>query len=169
MGPSPVVRKDTVVPVSECSVVVATLATLSFAATGAPQTAAPSLLEGGTVFLQNDLQAQRDAMRVFREFRRDMDDVEPLQVVESEADARFIALLTTSSNFVQDRSLIDTGGLIQRLAAGTAMYLVIYERSSNEIVWFDAVAWETRTNTGRPKSTAQLVRRLRAALQAGED
>jgi hypothetical protein len=44
------------------------------------------------------------------------------------------------------------------------MLLVIYDAKSNEMLWFDAVNWDTTGNITRVDSHEQLVRRLKAAL-----
>lgn len=146
------------------------LLVMSSAAAGAPgelqeRRLSPELLEGGKILLKNDLQASPDAMRVFREFRREIRRLDRYEETDSEEEAALIALLSGDRD-VLGRGKIYNPGLPFPAAYSSSkpMILVIYDAETMALVWFDAVEWETRGNTGEMTSHARLVKRLLTAL-----
>lgn len=127
----------------------------------------PKLAAGGAVFLENDLQAAKESMTVFREFRRQMRRVDELEVIDKDEDADFIAILSGDRD-VLGRGKITNQGLPYPDAYSSTkpMILLIYEAESGILLWFDAEPWETRGNTGSMVSHERLVKRLAAAMES---
>lgn len=145
------------------------LATAS-AASGAQEQAPlpPELVAGGKIFLKNDLQAASDAMLVFRGFRREFRRIERFEEVDSEEDADLIGILSADPGVVDSNRIINQGvPYPSGFASSKIMLLVIFEAENMNLLWFDAVDWDTSGNVTRSDSQEQLARRLRAALDEG--
>jgi hypothetical protein len=126
----------------------------------------PTLAAGGTIFLKNDMQAARESMTVFREFRRLMKRVDRFDVVDKEDEAELIAILSG------DRDVLGRGEFTNQglpypngYSSTKPMILLVYDADSSILLWFDAEPWETRGNTGNMVSHERLVKRLAAALE----
>ncbi|MFW6198769.1 MAG: hypothetical protein ACOC5E_02990 [Acidobacteriota bacterium] len=155
----------------------ACLAAVLVAAVGLPAASAqvipeapPRLRLGGTVHLVNDLQASRDAMLLFRKWKREMGKIEPFEIVDDEEEADLVAVLTTGLEEVtgeRDLLLRDIP-IPDGYGTTKTMYLVVYETASSEILWLDAAMWESTGATGRQSSYEALARRLRAAVERAD-
>jgi hypothetical protein len=125
----------------------------------------PELVAGGKIFLKNDLQAWSDAMLVFRGFRREFGRIERFEEVDSEEEADLIGILSADPGVVETNRIINQGvPYPSGFASSKIMLLVIFEAESMNLLWFDAVDWDTTGNVTRVDSHEQLARRLRAAL-----
>lgn len=126
----------------------------------------PELVAGGKILLKNDLQAWADAMLVFRGFRREFRRIERFEEVDSEEEAELIGVLSGDPNVVESHRIVNHGiPYPSGYATSKVMLLVIFEAESNNLLWFDAVDWDTTGNITRVDSHEQLARRLRAALE----
>lgn len=123
------------------------------------------LVEGGKIFLKNDLQAWSDAMLVFRGFRRELRRIERFEEVDSAEEADLIGILSGDPGVVESNRIINQGvPYPSGFASSKIMLLVIYDAKSNNLLWFDGVDWDTTGNVTHVDSHEQLVRRLKAAL-----
>ncbi len=123
------------------------------------------LLEGGNIYLVNDLQAFADSMVVFRQFRRDLRRLDRFEEVDDREEAELVGMLTA------DPDVADRLGLVSReipypsgLRTRKIMLFVIYDADTNNLLYFDAVDWDTRETATSRASHTKLVQRLKAAL-----
>jgi hypothetical protein len=126
----------------------------------------PKLAAGGTVFLKNDMQAARESMTVFREFRRLMRRIEQFDVVDEEDEAELIVILSGDRDVLGRGEFLNQGLPYPDAYSSTKpMILLVYDATSSVLLWFDAEPWETRGNTGNMVSHERLVKRLAAAIE----
>lgn len=135
-------------------------------ASGTQETTLPAkLVEGGKIFLKNDLQAWSEAMLVFRGFRRELRRIERYEEVDSEEEADLIGILSGDPNVVESNAIVNRGiPYPSGYTSSKVMLLVIFDAKNNNLLWFDAVDWDTTGNVTRVDSHEKLVRRLKAAL-----
>ena len=149
-----------------CLALTIVLLLLSYApvATAQEQSYIPmKLLEGGKLYLKNDLQAMRDAMNVFRKFRGVMKKLEPFELVDSEEDAELVAVLSSDPDlFTQYRN--PGLPLPSGFATTRPMILLFYEPETEELLYMDAVPWSTVGATGQRTSYQELVDRLKQKM-----
>ena len=150
------------------TLVAASLVTAPFLATAVAQDMrhVARLREGGTVFLENDMQASRESPTVFREFRRQMRRIDQIEVIDSEEEADFVAILSG------DRDVLGRGAFTNQglpypngYSSTKPMILVVYDAETEILLWFDAEPWQTTGTTGSRISHEVLVKRLAAALE----
>lgn len=156
-------------PLARAAVVVVLLALASGlpAPASAQESTLPAKLrEGGAVFLKNDLQAAREAMSVFRSFRRELRrQIDIFEEVDSEEEADLIVVLSGDPDIVRNSGIVNRGIPFPSGYTSTkAMFLVIYDAATDELLWFDGVNWETRGLATQVDSHERLVVNLKAAL-----
>jgi len=123
------------------------------------------LVAGGKIHLKNDLQAWGDAMLVFRGFRRELRRIDRFEEVDSQEEADLVAIISGDPSVAEAQGIVNRGiPYPSGITSSKIMLLVIYDAKSNEMLWFDAVNWDTTGNITRVDSHEQLVRRLKAAL-----
>lgn len=138
------------------------------AALGGQEVKPPAkLVAGGKIHLKNDLQAWGDAMLVFRGFRRELRRIDRFEEVDSQEEADLVAIISGDPSVAEAQGIVNRGiPYPSGITSSKIMLLVIYDAKNNEMLWFDAVNWDTTGNITRVDSHEQLVRRLKAALDA---
>ncbi len=128
------------------------------------QTLPAQLLEGGKVHLVNDMQAWSDAMLVFRQFRRDFGRIDRFEEEGDREEADLVCMLSGDPDVAKQHGIVNQGmPYPSGLSSSKIMLLVIFDAKTNDLLYFDAVNWDTAAR--RPSHTL-LVTRLRAALDA---
>lgn len=136
----------------------------------AQEAAAPvpdPLVAGGKIVLENDLQAARDSMRLFRDFRRQFRRLDPFEEVDDDEGPELQGVLTSDPEGILGRELVVRGIPFPSGYGSTRMMcLLIYTVEGRNLLWFDCERWETTGTTGGFDSHEKLVRNLRGALEA---
>ena len=120
------------------------------------------LLEGGKVHLVNDMQAWSEAMLVFRQFRRDFRRIDRFEEEGDREEADLVCMLSGDPDVAKQHGIVNQGiAYPSGLSSSKIMLLVIFDAKTNDLLYFDALNWDTAAR--RPSHTL-LVTRLRAAL-----
>ena len=135
------------------------------------QTLPPQLLEGGKVHLVNDLQAWADSMLVFRQFRRDFRRIDRFEEEDDREQADLVCILSGDPGVAGQHGIVNRGiPYPSGLSSSKIMLLVIFDAKTNNLLYFDAVNWDTQANATQRASHTRLVVRLNTALdEAGQD
>ncbi len=123
------------------------------------------LLEGGKVFFVSDLQAWSDSMLVFRQFRRDFRRLDRFEEVDDREEADLICILSGDPNVVGQQGIVNRGiPYPSGYATSKVMLLVIFEAGNDNLLYMDALDWDTAATMTASASHTRLVQRLKAAL-----
>jgi hypothetical protein len=129
------------------------------------QTLPAQLLKGGKVYLVNDLQAWADAMLVFRQFRRDFRRIDRFEEEGDREQADLVCMLSGDPDVAEQHGIVNRGiPYPSGLNSSKIMLLLIFDAKTNNLLYFDAVDWDTAANATRRASYTKLVVRLRTAL-----
>lgn len=128
------------------------------------------LLEGGGVHMVNNLQAWADAMLVFRQFRRDFRRIDRFEAVDDREDADLVCMLSADPGVIEQQGIVNRGiPYPSGFVSSKVMFLVIFDAKTNNLLYFDAVDWDTALAQTKTPSHTKLVQRLKAALdEAGQ-
>jgi hypothetical protein len=123
------------------------------------------LLEGGKVHLVNDLQAWSDAMLVFRQFRRDFRQIDRFEAVGDRQEADLVCMLSADPGVIEQQAIVNRGiPYPSGFVSSKVMFLVIFDAKTNNLLYFDAVDWDTALAQTKTPSYTKLVQRLKATL-----
>ena len=126
----------------------------------------PRLREGGSIFLDNDMQAAREAPVVFREFRRLMRKIDQFEVIDSEEEADLVAILSGDRDVLGRDQFTNQGLPYPNSYSSTKpMILLVSDAKTEVLLWCDAEPWQTTGTTGGRLSHELLVKRLATALE----
>jgi len=129
------------------------------------QTLPAKLLEGGKVHLVNDLQAWSDAMLIFRQFRRDLRRIDRFEEVDDREDADLVCILSADPEVVGQNDIVNRGiPYPSGYYTSKIMLLVIFDAKTNNLLYMDAIDWDTAATMTKQASHTKLVQRLKAAL-----
>lgn len=146
-------------------VLIVSSSSLALGAPGQEHVVPGRLLEGGKIHFVSDLQAWSDAMLVFRQFRRDFRRLDRFEEVDDREDADLIGILSGDPNVVGQQGIVNRGiPFPSGFYTSKVMFLVIFEAENDNLLYMDAVDWDTAANATKAASHTKLVQRLKAAL-----